>query len=125
MSEKIIAYLVEFVTRVIGAGGYAGIVALLAVNSAGIPLPSELILPFSGYLVYLGRFSLVLVATAGTLGCNIGSGIAYWIGARGGRPLVERYDAAAALSHLHDDRLVDMVLLPCVHRHEAGREMAY
>jgi len=88
MSEKIIAFLVELITRVIDAGGYAGIVGLLAINSACIPLPSEIILPFSGYLVYLGRFNLFLVATAGMVGCNIGSAFSYWLGAKGGRPLV-------------------------------------
>ena len=50
MSEKIIALLVTFVTHVIDVGGYVGIAALLAINSAGIPLPSELIMPFSGAL---------------------------------------------------------------------------
>ena len=69
MSERILAFLVQFITHVIDAGGYAGIVALLAINSACIPLPSELIMPFSGYLVYLGRFNLILVALAGA-GCS-------------------------------------------------------
>ena len=72
MSEKIIGCLVVFVTHVIDAGGYAGIVALLAINSACIPLPSELIMPFSGYLVYLGRFNLLLVALAVALVGGVG-----------------------------------------------------
>jgi membrane protein DedA with SNARE-associated domain len=101
MNEKIIALLVQFVTHVIDVGGYAGIAALLAVNSAGIPLPSELIMPFSGYLVYLGRFNIFLVAVAGAVGCNIGSAVAYWIGAKGGRPLVERYGRWVLMSQ-HD-----------------------
>ena len=58
MSEKIIAFLVQFVTHVIELGGYAGIAALMGIESACIPLPSEIIMPFSGYLVYLGRFNL-------------------------------------------------------------------
>lgn len=91
MSEKIVAVVVQFVIHVIQAGGYAGIAGLIVLNSSGIPIPSEVILPFSGYLAYLGRFNLVLVAAAGAVGCNIGSAIAYWIGAKGGRPLVERY----------------------------------
>jgi membrane protein DedA with SNARE-associated domain len=119
MSEKIIAFLVGFVTQVIDAGGYAGIAGLLAINSAGIPLPSELIMPFSGALTIYhadsagqmmlpGRFGngniwlgLISVALAGTVGCNIGSAIAYWIGAKGGRPLVERYGRWVLMSH-HD-----------------------
>ena len=70
-----------------------------------IPIPSEVILPFSGYLVYLGRFNLVLVAIAGAVGCNIGSAIAYWIGAKGGRPLVERYGKWVLMSRHDLDRM--------------------
>lgn len=105
MSEKIIALVFEFVTRVINAGGYAGIIALITLNSSGTPIPSEIIMPFSGYLVYLGRFNLYLVAMAGTVGCNVGSAIAYWIGAKGGRPLVERYGKWVLMSHHDLDRM--------------------
>jgi membrane protein DedA with SNARE-associated domain len=105
MSERILTLLVQFVTRVIDMGGYAGIIALMGINSACIPLPSELIMPFSGYLVYLGRFNLFLVATAGMVGCNLGSAVAYWIGARGGRPLVERYGRWVLMSRHDLDRM--------------------
>jgi membrane protein DedA with SNARE-associated domain len=71
--------------------GYGGIVVLMAIESACIPLPSEIIMPFSGYLVSTGRFNLALVATAGAIGCNVGSTVAYAIGYLGGRPLVERW----------------------------------
>jgi membrane protein DedA with SNARE-associated domain len=99
MTEKILALLVEFVTRVISAGGYAGIAILMGIESACIPLPSEIIMPFAGYLAYLGRFNLYWAATAGALGCNLGSAVAYWIGAKGGRPLVERYGRWVLMSH--------------------------
>jgi membrane protein DedA with SNARE-associated domain len=105
MSEKIITFIVHFVTHVISLGGYAGIVALMGINSACIPLPSELIMPFSGYLVYLGRFSLIGVAAAGAVGSNLGSALAYWIGARGGRPLVERYGKWVLMSHRDLERM--------------------
>lgn len=105
MSEKILALLVQLITFVIGTGGYAGIVVLMAINSSGIPLPSEVIMPFSGYLVYLGRFNLVLVVAAGVVGCNLGSALAYWIGAKGGRPLVERYGRWVLMSHRDLDRM--------------------
>jgi membrane protein DedA with SNARE-associated domain len=105
MSERILAFLVYFVTQVIGAGGYAGIVALMAIESACIPLPSEIIMPFAGYLVYTGRFSLVAAATAGALGCNLGSIVAYWVGAAGGRPLVERYGRWVLMSKHDLDRM--------------------
>jgi membrane protein DedA with SNARE-associated domain len=105
MSEKIIALLVQFVTHVIDAGGYGGIVALMGIESACIPLPSEIIMPFAGYLVYLGHFNLFWVATFGAIGCNLGSAIAYWIGAKGGRPLVERYGKWVLMSHHDLDRM--------------------
>ena len=101
MNEKILALLVQFITHVIDVGGYGGVVALMGIESACIPLPSEIIMPFAGYVVYLGHFNLYLAATAGAIGCNLGSAIAYWIGAKGGRPLVERYGRWVLLSH-HD-----------------------
>lgn len=105
MSEKIIAILVHFITQMIATGGYAGIVALMGIESACIPLPSEIIMPFAGYLVYLGHFSLFWVALVGALGCNLGSAIAYWIGAKGGRPLVERYGRWVLMNHHDLDRM--------------------
>ena len=112
MSEKIITLLVQFVTHVIDLGGYAGIAALMGIESACIPLPSEIILPFAGSLIYFGRFGggnpwlgLALVATAGAIGCNLGSVVAYWIGALGGRPLVERYGKWVLMSHHDLDRM--------------------
>jgi membrane protein DedA with SNARE-associated domain len=105
MSEQILAYLVQFITHVIDSGGYAGIVALMGIESACIPLPSEIIMPFAGYLVYLQRFNLFGAATAGAIGCNVGSVVAYWIGAKGGRPLVERYGRWVLMSHHDLDRM--------------------
>jgi membrane protein DedA with SNARE-associated domain len=105
MNEKILTLLVQLITQIIQAGGYAGIAALMALNSSGIPIPSELVMPFSGYLVYLGRFNLLLVVIAGSLGCNIGSAVAYWIGAKGGRPLVMRYGKWVLMSQHDLDRM--------------------
>lgn len=105
MNEKILALLVQLITHVIDVGGYAGIVALMGIESACIPLPSELVLPFAGYVVYLGHMNLFLVATAGAIGCNVGSAVAYWIGAKGGRPLVERYGRWVLVSHHDLDRM--------------------
>jgi membrane protein DedA with SNARE-associated domain len=91
MIAKLIEILSGFIIAVISAGGYWGIVLLMGIESACIPLPSEVIMPFSGYLVYTGRFSLFWVATAGAFGCNVGSLVAYYLGYYGGRPLVEKY----------------------------------
>jgi membrane protein DedA with SNARE-associated domain len=110
MLEKIIAALAGFVTAVISSTGYLGVVLLMAIESACIPLPSEVIMPFAGYLVFKGSFTLLLVATAGALGCNVGSVIAYEIGYYGGRPLVERYGSYVLLSR-HDMEMADRFFL--------------
>src|SRR6202041_3626272 len=91
MTEKLLAVLFVFISRVIASTGYGGIVLLMAIESACIPLPSELIMPFGGYLAFQGTFKLFWLAAAGAIGCNLGSLIAYEIGCYGGRPLVERY----------------------------------
>lgn len=91
MTEKILAAIFVFIKAVITATGYGGIVILMAIESACIPLPSELIMPFAGYLVYEGHFNLWWVATAGAIGCNVGSVLAYEIGYYGGRRMVEKY----------------------------------
>jgi membrane protein DedA with SNARE-associated domain len=91
MTERILAVLFVFIKSLIGFAGYGGIALLMAIESACIPLPSELIMPFAGYLVYEGQMNLWWVATAGAIGCNLGSLVAYEIGCYGGRPLVERY----------------------------------
>ncbi|HEX8486188.1 DedA family protein [Sphingomonas sp.] len=91
MFEKILAALATFTIGVISSGGYLGIVVLMAIESACIPLPSEIIMPFAGYLVSTGQFNLYAAATAGALGCNLGSIVAYEAGKRGGRPFVVRW----------------------------------
>src|ERR1700730_12851948 len=91
MTEKILTLLFGFISSLIATTGYAGITLLMAIESACIPLPSELIMPFAGYLVYTGKMNLFWAATAGAIGCNLGSLVAYEIGYYGGRPLVEGY----------------------------------
>ncbi|WP_199178669.1 DedA family protein [Acidimangrovimonas sediminis] len=98
MTGSLTAALAGLITAAIGALGYGGVALLMAVESACIPIPSEVIMPFAGYLVSTGRFSLVAVATAGALGCNAGSTLAYLVGARGGRPAVERWGRYVFLS---------------------------
>jgi membrane protein DedA with SNARE-associated domain len=104
MTEKILTFLVPWITAIISHIGYPGVALLMAIESACIPLPSEIIMPFAGYLVYTGRFSLFWVATAGAIGCNLGSAVAYWVGAYGGRPLVEKYGSYILLDRRDLDR---------------------
>ena len=91
MIEALLAVLGRFVVALISAGGYLGIVLAMAIESACIPLPSEIIMPFSGYLVYTGHFKLLPIGLAGAFGCLVGSAVAYVVGYYGGRPLLERY----------------------------------
>src|SRR5256885_6441362 len=106
MIARLIELITAFVIATISALGYAGIVLLMAIESACIPLPSEIIMPFSGYLGYVGRFNLWLVTVAGAFGCVVGSLIAYWIGMYGGRPVIEKYGRYLLISH-HDLDLAD------------------
>jgi membrane protein DedA with SNARE-associated domain len=98
MTEKLLAIIFMFIKGVIAAAGYGGIVLLMGIESACIPLPSELIMPFAGYLVYEGSMNLWWAAMAGAVGCNLGSLVAYEIGHYGGRSLVQRYGRWILLS---------------------------
>jgi membrane protein DedA with SNARE-associated domain len=106
MLEKIITVLSLFVINVISTLGYGGIVLLMAIESACIPLPSEIIMPFSGYLVSQGEMNLWWVAVAGAFGCVVGSIPAYYLGMYGGRPMIERYGRYVLISH-HDLDMAD------------------
>lgn len=106
MIQSLLSALAAFVIGTISRMGYGGIVLLMAIESACIPLPSEIIMPFSGYLVHRGQLSLQLVALAGSVGCVLGSVVAYCAGAWGGRPLVEKYGKYVLISH-HDLALAD------------------
>jgi membrane protein DedA with SNARE-associated domain len=91
MPHDLAAALAGFIVATIARGGYLGILGLMAIESACVPLPSEIIMPFSGYLAATGRFDLLLAATAGAAGCNVGSTVAYIAGHIGGRPFLERW----------------------------------
>ena len=87
-----------FIKNTIDHTGYVGVMFLSAIASANIPLPSEIILPFSGFLVSVGRFNLWLVATAGAAGNVVGSMFSYYLGMYGGRPLIERFGKYVLMS---------------------------
>jgi membrane protein DedA with SNARE-associated domain len=100
----VVAILASWIVAAISASGYAGIAFLMAIESACIPLPSEIIMPFAGYLVSIGRFNLWLAALGGAVGCNIGSTLAYYVGAIGGRRVVERWGASFLIDMKDLDR---------------------
>jgi membrane protein DedA with SNARE-associated domain len=91
MIAKIIEYLSVFIIATISMMGYWGVVLLMAIESACVPLPSEIIMPFSGYLVSTGEMNLWGVSIAGAVGCVVGSMVAYYVGMYGGRPVIEKY----------------------------------
>ena len=98
MIAKVIEALAVFTTAAISKLGYGGVVLLMGIESACIPLPSEIIMPFAGYLVYTGQFTLHGAALAGAVGCIVGSIPAYYLGMYGGRPGIERWGKYVLLS---------------------------
>jgi len=99
MIAWIIEILAKFIIDTISYSGYLGIVILMGIESACIPLPSEIIMPFSSYLVFRGDFELYRTGLAGAFGCVVGSVPAYYLGLYGGRPLVEKYGKYVLISH--------------------------
>ena len=91
MLDTILGHLITFIEHVITAMGPLGISLLMAIESCNIPLPSEAILPFAGYLVSKGVFNFHVAAWAGAFGCVIGSIPSYYLGYFGGRTFVEKY----------------------------------
>lgn len=91
MFESIIQPIAQWIINVISNLGYPGIVLTMGIESACVPLPSEIIMPFSGSLVSSGRFSMLWVSVSGALGCVLGSMASYIAGYYGGRPFLEKY----------------------------------
>ncbi len=91
--DQILQPIAEWTTTNIDSLGYWGIVIMMAIESASIPLPSEIIMPYGGFLVYRypEQYTLFKMGIAGAFGCVVGSVIAYWVGKFGGRPVVEKY----------------------------------
>lgn len=106
MFAPIEASLIAFFEHLYSTVGYVGIVVAMAIESACIPLPSEIVLPMAGWMVSRQVFTLWGATLAGTLGCVVGSAIAYWVGVFGGRPLLDRYGRYVLISQ-HDLEVAD------------------
>lgn len=91
MISGLISSITLFIIQVISKLGYFGIGLLMAVQTMAMPVPSEVVIPFAGFLVFKGEMKLFLVALIGALGSTLGGSAAYFIGKKGGRPLVEKY----------------------------------
>lgn len=104
--DSILVPVVNFIQHTISTMGPAGVSMLMAIESCNVPLPSEAILPFAGYLVSKGMFSIHAAAFAGAFGCVLGSIPSYYLGYFGGRPFVEKYGKWFLISR-HDLEMAD------------------
>jgi membrane protein DedA with SNARE-associated domain len=88
---EILRPIVEFITSIISTMSYPGIFFLMILESALIPIPSEIIMPFSGFLASTGKLSSVGVVLAGTFGNLVGSILTYYLGINVGRAFLIKY----------------------------------
>lgn len=93
MLDHLAQYVMDFVQRV----GYPGLFLLITLESTLVPIPSELVMPFAGVLASRGELSLPVILIINTTAALLGSGISYWIGAAGGKPLLLRYGKYALI----------------------------
>ncbi len=115
MLSRLLSPIIAWMLMVMAAMGPFGVMLLMGIESACIPLPSEVIMPFAGYLAFQGKMTLfgfgagspalqiAIAGVFGALGCNLGSIPAYEVGAWGGRPAVERFGKYIWLSRSHLD----------------------
>ncbi len=101
VAVEVISNLTNFIIQTISNSGYLGIFFLMVAESALIPIPSEVIMPFSGYLVSTGKFNIIFVILAGSIGNLIGSWIAYFVGSCLGREFILRYGKYVLLKKSH------------------------
>lgn len=95
----LLVWISGLITGLIAEFGYLGIFLTMMLESAALPVPSEVIMPFAGYVVFQGGLDFWWVVVAGTLGNLIGSILLYYVGLKGGRPLLERYGRYILISH--------------------------
>jgi membrane protein DedA with SNARE-associated domain len=84
-------FLSDTITNLIASSGYPGIIFLMTLESACMPVPSEIVMPFAGFAVQQGRLEFFAAGLAGAIGCLIGSVLSYVVGYYGGRPLLEKF----------------------------------
>lgn len=93
MLDQLATFVQDFVSRV----GYPGLFLLITLESTLVPIPSELVMPFAGILAAQGKFSLPVILVINSAAALLGSGISYWIGAAGGKPLLLKYGKYALI----------------------------
>jgi membrane protein DedA with SNARE-associated domain len=81
----------DWVQSVVAAGGYPVVFLFIMLESTLVPIPSELVMPFAGFMASQGKFSLPVILVINSVGALVGSGICYWIGVVGGKPFLVKY----------------------------------
>jgi membrane protein DedA with SNARE-associated domain len=81
----------QWIQDVIVSAGYPGVFIFITLESTLVPIPSELVMPFAGYLAGQGKFSLPVILVINSVGALVGSGLCYWIGVVGGKPFLVKY----------------------------------
>lgn len=84
-------HIIDFIQHVVVTMGYPGLFVLITLESTLVPIPSELVMPFAGYLAHTGEFSLPVILVINSSAALLGSGLCYWIGVAGGKPLLVKY----------------------------------
>ena len=97
IAELLSDYIQQFISSI----GYLGVFILMTLESAALPVPSEVVMPFSGYLSYMGVFDLTLISIVGAAGCMAGSVLSYFVGLKGGRPFLAKYGKYFFIEHKH------------------------
>ncbi|MBI3286620.1 MAG: DedA family protein [Chloroflexi bacterium] len=97
IEEQIVLFLQQLMQGI----GWGGVVVAMAIESANIPLPSEIIMPLAGWMLVEEPGGLLWAGFYGALGCTIGSAASYWLGTLGGRPFLQRYGRFLLIS-THD-----------------------
>ena len=104
--DAVLHHITQWITTNVTQLGYSGIIIMMGIESACIPLPSEVIMPFGGYLAYKhpAQYTVWWMGVSGALGCVWGSMVAYWAGKFGGRPFVEKFGRYILVRHKDLDR---------------------
>lgn len=97
----IVDKLADYITKGISFGGYIGVFFLMAMESTVLPVPSEIVMPFAGYLVLQGKFNFWVVLLASSLGSVFGSLLSYYLGLHGGRKLISKFGKYAFVDENH------------------------
>ena len=92
-----------YITNFISSIGYMGVFILMTLESAAIPVPSEVVMSFAGYLAYQGIFDIYLITLIGAVGCTAGSIISYYVGLKYGRPAIDKYGKYVLIRSHHMD----------------------